>query len=54
MKEFAVAPIAKPKFGAYQRRSTMGDDAIGPRLRALGWVATGVMAANVLAMLATI
>ena len=36
------------------QRGTMGDDAIGPRLRALGWIATGVMAATVVAMLATI
>ena len=35
------------------RRSAMGDHVIGSRLRWLGWVATGAMAATVVAMLAT-
>ena len=35
------------------RRSTMGDHVIGPRLRWLGWLATGLMAATVCAMLVT-
>ena len=36
------------------RRGTMGDQVIGRGLRWLGWVATGVMAAVVVAMFATI
>jgi Mn2+/Fe2+ NRAMP family transporter len=32
---------------------TMGVNVIGTRLRWLGWMATGVMAATVIAMLAT-
>jgi Mn2+/Fe2+ NRAMP family transporter len=35
------------------RRATMGDHVIGPRLRWLGWTATAVMGAVVVAMLAT-
>jgi NRAMP (natural resistance-associated macrophage protein)-like metal ion transporter len=35
------------------QRQTMGDHTIGPRLRALGWAATGVMGLVVAAMLAT-
>ncbi|HET6471785.1 MAG TPA: hypothetical protein VFG38_08075 [Pseudomonadales bacterium] len=34
-------------------RKAMGVHVIGPRLRWLGWAATAVMAATVLAMLAT-
>jgi len=36
------------------RRTTMGAHVIGTRLRVLGWIATAVMAATVVAMLATI
>ena len=36
------------------RRKTMGDHVIGPRLRWLGWMATAVMAATVIAMFATL
>ena len=36
------------------RRDTMGDHTVGRRLRWLGWIATAVMAAMVIAMLATI
>ena len=36
------------------RRSVMGDHVIGPRLRVMGWLATGVMAAVVVAMAATL
>lgn len=36
------------------RRSTMGVNVIGRRLQSLGWLATAVMAATVLAMLVTI
>ena len=32
----------------------MGDNVIGPRLRRIGWIATAVMGATVIAMLATI
>jgi len=35
------------------RRDTMGEHVIGRRLRALGWLATAVMAGTVIAMLAT-
>lgn len=35
------------------RRDTMGDHVIGGRLRVLGWIATGAMAATVLAMAVT-
>ena len=35
-------------------RRTMGPHVIGPRLRALGWLATAVMAATVLALLVTL
>jgi len=35
------------------RRGTMGQHVIGPRLRWLGWLATAVMTATVIAMLAT-
>jgi Mn2+/Fe2+ NRAMP family transporter len=35
------------------RRDTLGDHVISPRLRWLGWLATAVMAATVLAMLVT-
>ena len=36
------------------RRKTMGEHVIGPRLRWLGWIAAGVMAATVIAMFATL
>ena len=36
------------------RRRTMGEHVIGPRLRWLGWIATAVMAATVVAMFATL
>jgi len=36
------------------RRKTMGEHVIGPRLRWLGWIAAGVMAATVVAMFATL
>jgi Mn2+/Fe2+ NRAMP family transporter len=36
------------------RRDTMGEHVIGRRLCWLGWMATGAMAATVLAMLVTI
>ncbi len=36
------------------RRATMGDNVIGPRLRWLGWMATGAMAATVGAMFITL
>lgn len=36
------------------RRDTMGEHAIGRRLRALGWLATAAMAATVVAMLVTL
>ena len=36
------------------RRSTMGEHVIGGRLRWLGWIATGAMAATVLALFATL
>jgi Mn2+/Fe2+ NRAMP family transporter len=35
------------------RKETMGEDVVGPRLRWLGWIATGAMAATVAAMLFT-
>ena len=49
-----AVPIMAVMMLLASQRGTMGDDAIGPRLRALGWIATGVMAATVVAMLATI
>ena len=36
------------------QRKTMGDHVIGPRLKALGWLATAVMAVVVAAMIATL
>jgi Mn2+/Fe2+ NRAMP family transporter len=35
------------------RRDVMGDFVIRPRLRRLGWIATGVMAVTVVAMMST-
>lgn len=36
------------------RRAVMGELAISPRLRVLGWLCTGVMALAVVAMFATL
>jgi Mn2+/Fe2+ NRAMP family transporter len=49
-----AVPIMAVMMLLASRRSTMGENVIGPRLRVLGWVATTVMAASVLAMLLTI
>jgi Mn2+/Fe2+ NRAMP family transporter len=49
-----AVPIMAVMMLLASRRSTMGDHVIGSRLRVLGWVATAVMAATVVAMLATL
>jgi NRAMP (natural resistance-associated macrophage protein)-like metal ion transporter len=49
-----AVPIMAVMMLLASRRSTMGENIIGAKLRSLGWVATAVMAASVLAMLLTI
>ena len=51
LREFSATEILQ--LLATQRK-TMGDHVIGPRLKALGWLATAVMAVVVAAMIATI
>jgi NRAMP (natural resistance-associated macrophage protein)-like metal ion transporter len=48
------APIMAVTMLLATRSETMGEHAIGPRLRWLGWLATATMAATVIAMLATL
>lgn len=48
-----AVPIMAVMMLLASRRDTMGEHVIGPRLRWLGWLATAVMAATVMAMLAT-
>ena len=49
-----AVPIMAVMMMLATRRDTMGPHVIGTRLRWLGWVATGAMAATVVAMLATL
>lgn len=49
-----AVPIMAVTMLLASRRSTMGEHAIGPRLRWLGWTATAAMAATVAAMFATL
>lgn len=49
-----AAPIMGVMMLLASRRATMGEYVIGPRLRWLGWIATGVMAGTVVAMFATL
>jgi NRAMP (natural resistance-associated macrophage protein)-like metal ion transporter len=49
-----AVPIMAVMMLLASRRSTMGENVIGAKLRSLGWIATAVMAASVLAMLLTI
>jgi Mn2+/Fe2+ NRAMP family transporter len=49
-----AVPIMAVMMLLASRRSTMDQHVIGARLRALGWVATGAMAATVTAVLVTI
>ena len=49
-----AVPIMAVMMLLASRRSTMGDHVIGPRLRVLGWAATGVMGLTVGAMLVTL
>jgi len=49
-----AVPIMAVMMVLASSRGTMGDNVIGPRLRRIGWIATAVMGATVIAMLATI
>jgi Mn2+/Fe2+ NRAMP family transporter len=49
-----AVPIMAVMMLLASRRDTMGQHVIGPRLRWLGWFATAMMAATVMAMLVTI
>lgn len=49
-----AVPIMAVMMLLASRRSTMGENVIAVRLRCAGWLATGVMAASVLAMLLTL
>ena len=48
-----AVPIMAVTMMLASRKDVMGEHAIGPRLRWLGWLATGVMAATIIAMFAT-
>ncbi len=48
-----AVPIMAVMMLIASRRSVMGIHVIGPRLRVLGWLATRLMAATVVAMAAT-
>jgi len=48
-----AVPIMAVMMLLASRRDTMGEHVIGPRLRWLGWIATGAMTATVTAMLVT-
>jgi NRAMP (natural resistance-associated macrophage protein)-like metal ion transporter len=50
---FIAVPIMAVTMLLAQRRDVMGQFVVRPRLRLLGWTATGVMALAVLAMIAT-